>query len=439
MYLHLRFMACWCFAAIVAFVLTIGVPGCSSKEEPEETKLLQQILDDLHGYVEASDRSYTLTQNGDKGPSGEMARMLERAQAAQRSGDLDTAYVYLAAVLTRSPSNHQALDLLRESASGGIEGAEETGAENALEDATTRVAVLNQAIRSALPAASTVDEIESLLEREKHATALRDRLLLIRPSPAEASPLASRIAELALEAEEPGAGETDTRVLLLRAERLRDEAVDRVIDEPGGQADRNLSEAETLLASLNSGLEAFQVHALRAGADRQTERVLTEVVAILDEVFTERSRIRGGTSDQGLWQPLGEKLVEAEILVKGVSALSSEPLRRRAQEVISRLQKESVAVGAEQQSAYNAWAILQIKQAVLAYGEGKGWFNDSEAVFFATLQTQLGPIEPQYLHPAVSTLFGETYHKLISELPLEDKVKATEKIEKSHKRSLDSF
>ena len=363
--------------------------------------------------------------------------LLDRAATALREGNDDVGYAFLAAAAGGAPGDSAVLDLLHSRAAESVDGIETDGGAGT-DEAATRLGVLGEAIRAGFVAARSPEEVERLLEREAEAAALADRLAAVRPKTLESEPVADRLVEVRRLADD-ATGETDLRIVILRAERLRDDAVARMLDDPGGQADRNLSETETLLSDLGTRLEKLSISALRAEADSQTERVLADVRGILDGVSKGReAKLNDGVAEPS-WQSLGDRLVEAELLAGGVHPLSSESLRREAQETLSRLRKEAVAVRAGQQSAYNDWAVDRIKEAIEDYNAGVGLFNDDEGRFASALGNRLGPIEPRHLHPAVSTLYGEIYQKLISELDEKQKVRATEAVERKAKRALEEF
>ncbi|MCA9052621.1 MAG: hypothetical protein KDA75_02235 [Planctomycetaceae bacterium] len=404
--------------------------GCSPDGQGSATGSLQGELAELQASVK---RIETKLDSLGGSSAADSQALLERAGAEFEAGNDDAGYTFLAAALVSSPASPKALDMLEARARRAVE-------EMTWEDAASRVSLYGQAIRTAMSEGGSVEETDALLIRERRFLDLSDKLgeSPIVQAPASSASLAKRVAELEGAAQK-GGSEIDLRGLVIRAERLQDQAIEAMLEAEGEEFVRLVAETETLLAHLRGQLEVHTASRLQEDADRKTREVLGEVGSLLDEVARVRKEKESGKQGAKTWQVLGSQLVEAELLLGGVNPLSSATMRRESQEMENRLGRESVAVRASQQSAYNDWAVTQIRVAILEFKAGKGLADDDEVKFMAALSKTLGPIEPQHLHPAVSILYGEIYQKLISELDEDQKLTVTEEIERADKKSLLSF
>jgi len=364
--------------------------------------------------------------------------MLDRAEAALSKKDEDRALAFLNSALAKRPGNQRALDMLLKRAEAGLDEREP----EKWSEAAGHLAIYSQAISVARADARSVAEIDALLAREDRVTALADRLAQLPDAiKGTNTQVDGKELEKLLALEQDAKSDTQLRELIIRSERLRDAIITDSVDSPGEESDRRLAAVDSLIDKLSGDLEVLTASRLQKDADQKTRAILQEVDSTRKAVAEIREKKFGkdGHKTTASWQDLGEQLVKAELLLGGASPLSSPTVRAEVQEMSSRLGKESVAVRAGQQSAYNDWAIAQIKVAISEYEKGKGYFNDSEEQFIAALTNSLGKVEPRHLHPAVSALYGEVFQKLLSELDQRQKLRATEGVESTEKRSLLEF
>lgn len=372
----------------------------------------------------------------------DMEPLHAKVRESLSSGDDDRAFAYLAAIIANDPSNSDILKTLQTETTKTIVAIEQADTES-LASAESRLAVFEEVIRAAMSSASSVDQVDQLLQAEEAASKLRARFVAVMQKQAnvEISNELHQVDEIAASDVER-MSDTEARKLIRRSDRLLERIVDSSVGaESEADFDEPIAKLQGLQSRLDRRLEELSLSALQRTADSQTNEVLSKLENLLRKAREDVRRKRQGKSgtEDLLWQDIGRDLVEAELVATGIHPMASPDLQARASKSITELRKESVAVRAEQQASYNDWAISKIKTAISKYRGAKGWTNDDEEKFMETVREELGPIEPQYLHPAVSTLFSEMYQKLISELSEQQKIAATEAVESAEKLSLESF
>lgn len=417
-------------SAIVAIWMFIAITiiGCrdsaTSKQIAEHTRALDAIqkkLDSVHSLITPHD----------------VAMLREKANQEFNAGNVDVALAYVAAVVAKAPADSGALGLMEQQTGKAVAGVID-GTREKLNDAESLLALLSELNRSAMASAQTVEDVERLLEAEQRMKVLADKLTETRVQASEASTatINKKIIELR-EKTATAASESEIRALMLKVERTIEAVCDEVpTEEDPDINDTLIAQLQDLGSDLQVKLEEINISAMQKLADQQTERVVNEVVAILDDVEKQRKSI---STKKITLQSLGIKLANAEVKTSGGHLMASGVMQERLAATITRLRAETRIIRAEQESSYNDWAIERIKNAAEGYQEGKGKFDDDEGRFLETLHAQLGPINPHYLHPAVSTLFSEIYHKLISELAPIQQIQATEAVESAIKKSLEDF
>ena len=414
---------------------TVTMIGCGdsavSKQMAEQAKTLEEIqakVDKVLVTLEPRD----------------LAPLREKAKQAFNDGKDDVAFAYVAAIVASDPADQEMLQLLEAQTEKAVASAIDGDVEKFAE-AESRLALYGELIKSAMASGRSVKDVERLLDAEQRLISLAEKISDKRSGAVNASiaQIEKQIAQLKQEAAQ-ATSEVEVRELSLKVQRTLDTMFDTLSDAEQSDAE-HVQSTDALIArlqeidtELQTKLETANVNVMREVADRQTNDVIKRMTAILGEVETQR-KSKMAKPTNVTWQSLGRKLVKAELIASGVHPMASSPIQERVSTAMTRLRRTSVAIRAAQQSSYNDWAIGQIKRAVKNYQDNKGTFNDDEAKFLKTIRSELGSINPQYLHPAVSTLFSEVHQKLISELSLAQQIQATEAVEATSKRSLEEF
>ena len=369
----------------------------------------------------------------------DLAPLREKAEQAFNAGKDDVAFAYVAAIVASDPADQEMLQLLEAQTQKAVANASDGGAEK-LAEAESRLALYGELIKSAMASSRSVNDVQRLLEAEQRLLSLAEKISDKRSDAVDDSiaQIEKQIADLKQQATQANS-EVAVRELSLKVQRTLDTVFDTLSEAEHVQStDALVARLQEIDAQLQTKLETTNVNVMREVADRQTNDVIKRLTAILGEVETQR-KSKIAKSTKVTWQSLGRKLVRAELIASGAHPMASSPIQERVATAMTKLRRASVAIRAAQQSSYNDWAIGQIKLAVKNYQDNKGTFNDDEAKFLKTIRSELGSINPQYLHPAVSTLFSEVHQKLISELSLAQQIQATEAVEATSKRSLEEF
>lgn len=368
----------------------------------------------------------------------DVSSLVAQARTALEEGNLDRGFAFLSAALSQSPFDEGAFSLIRENTKKAAESPPEMIGPSTT-NAESWLAIYGETIQNALREANTVEQIERLLKDEADFIALHDQWEAIQEPMVTDVDLDAKLASL--EREVAGTpSEVVLRKAVIQAERLRDEAIEQMLDTPGNEADERLSRVVVVLSDLNDRIDALSVSMLQRNADQKTEEILARVKASLDSIDRkQREKLANAKSFNGTWQSLGKEMAIVELNLAQISPLASPNILKQVAETRNRLHSLSIMIGARQQATYNSWAIDKIKNAVDIHNKNKGYFNDFEGPMKRSLIEDLGVIDPGLLHPAVSSLYSETYTTLISELDEKEKITATEAVEAQNKKSLQDF